>query len=167
MISSLHKFVGICLLTIYPLAGLASPQTVDNDTHSIKAQLKASVHKGMTIDEAVAQSVTAAPHNGGKITKIALSIYKRLPQTACAMRAKDGGMRLAVWPDFRACGDRIVRAAIKSGADPTEITSASATGPQKANQVAHSPNQTSGKSARKTFGIDMYVLRQIFLGSAY
>lgn len=165
MISSLHKFVGICLLAAYPLAGLASPQTTYEDAHSIKAQLKTSVHEGMTIDEAVAQSVTAAPHNGGEITKVALSIYKRLPQTACAMRAKDGGMRLVVWPDFKACGDRIVHAAIKAGTDPTEITSASASGPQKTNPIAHSQNQAAGKSARKTFGVDMYILRRILLGS--
>jgi len=155
VISSLYRFIGICLL-ICPLAGIASAQPIHKDKHSIKAQLKVLVKGGMTIDEAVAQSIKVAPHNGEIITKTALSIYKDLPKTACAMRAKDGGMRFAVWPDFKACGDRIVRAAIKAGADPAKVTAASAAGQSES-------KQTSNRSARNIFGIDLYVLRQMFI----
>lgn len=154
MISNLHRFVGICLLAC-PLAGLVSAQDTNGNKYTIKAQLKASVQKGMTIDEAVAQSITAAPHNGGMVTEMALSMYKDLPKTACAMRAEDGGMRFVVWPDFKACGERIVHAAIKAGADPAKVTPASAAGQSES-------KQTSNRSARNIFGVDLYVLRQIF-----
>jgi len=154
VISNLHRFVGICLLAC-PLAGLVSAQDTNGNKYTIKAQLKASVQKGMTIDEAVAQSITAAPHNGGMVTEMALSMYKDLPKTACAMRAEDGGMRFVVWPDFKACGERIVHAAIKAGADPAKVTPASAAGQSES-------KQTSNRSARNIFGVDLYVLRQIF-----
>lgn len=159
MISTLHRFAGICMLAC-PLAGLASAQTIHEDKHSIEAQLKTSVHEGMTIDEAVAQSIAAAPHSGGEITKVALSMYKKLPRTACAIRAKDGGRRLTIWPDFEACSNRIVRAAIEAGADPTKVTSASAAGLSETNRTNQS---VSDESSRNTFKFNLYVLRQIFL----
>jgi len=163
MISSFNRFVGICLL-VSPLAGLASTQIAYEDKHPIEAQLKASVHEGMTIDEAVAQSITAAPGNGRKITETALSMYRGLSKTACAIRAKDGGMRFEVWPDFKACGDRIVHAAIEAGADPTDIIPAPAAGLPEGSLANHGPKQSSDNSARNTFGVNLYVLRQIFLG---
>ena len=164
MISSLHRFIGICLLAC-PLTGLASAQTPDEGRQIIKAQLKALVHEGMTIDEAVVQSIMAAPNNGREITETALSIYIGLSKTACAKRAKDGGMRFSVWPDFKACGDRIVHAAIDAGADPTLVTSASAAGLPVSSQANHSQKPTSAKNTRKIFGVDMYMLRQIFGGA--
>ncbi len=165
MIRTLHKFVGICIL-IYPLIGLASTPTIHEGQRAIEVQLKTSIDEGMTIDEAVAQSITATPHNGEEITKVALSIYKKLPRTACAIRAKDGSRRLTIWPDFKACGDRIVDAAIKAGADPTTITTASAAGLPESNPTNQS---SSDKSIRKTFEISLYalhILRKIFLAGA-
>jgi len=156
------RFIGICMLTC-SLVGLVSAQTFYKEKSPIEAQLERSVDKGMTIDEAVAQSIIATPNNGEAITKTALSIYKKLPRTACAIRAKDGGRRITIWPDFKACGGRIVDAAIKAGADPTKITSASAAGSLKSNQASQS---ASDRSAHKTSESDLYILhilRQIFL----
>ncbi len=144
----------VFLLACLPILAVAESGPVVEDQGAIRATLKAAVDNGLTIDEAVAQEIKVTPQHANEITQTALHILKRLPRTACATRAKDGGIRLAVWPDFRACGDRVTQAAIAAGADPTHLMQATAAGSQ------------DDKLSQGNPGIDLYLRKLMLVGGS-
>ena len=156
-------FIRLFILAMAPAVGLANQSYSFNDSQSIQLALVKSVESGLTIDEAVAKRIRIAPQDGVKITKSALSIYKGLPKTACAKRAKDGGRRVTIWPDYSACSDRIIRSAIQAGADPTEITQASAEGFSEDGKEEALMTSPYSASTREAIVTGLYWLRKLLL----
>lgn len=144
----------VVLLALLPASVMAEQGPALEDRHSIEATLKAAIDAGLTIDEAVEKNVIAAPQQGEAITQSALHMLHRLPRTACATRAEDGGIRLEVWPDFRACGERVIQAAIAAGADPTQLTQATAAGSAEEKVSEGNP------------GIDFYLRKLLLVGGS-
>ncbi len=94
----------------------------------IKKALSKAVGNGQTIEEAVSEGVKQNPAQGEDTVAAALSILERLPKRACAIRTSEGTIRLSGHVDYKACSERIVRAAIAAGADPSAVSKATAAG---------------------------------------
>lgn len=159
------------LFSLLLAAGLSAPSlaTEENTQSSlaIKSTLAKAVGNGKTIEEAVGKEVKQQPEQGGETVAAALNILERLPKRACAVRTREGNMRLASHIDYQACSDRIVRAAIAAGADPSEVSKATAAGVSYPRTVAMAKTSTSENGSSAEVGPIELLLRKVLLLSSH